>query len=93
MNFKAVREPDCYIKLYNIKSGELISNLGQYSIANGETGELIKSVHFNGYNIVYLLDENEHVLNRIYLDRNYQVIEYERLFNPTEMNLLRDGFV
>ncbi len=81
---------DMSLKIYDAQTGELISDLGQYSIGiAGEEG--IKSIRFNGDSIIYLLDSNGKLLKRVLMDGNYQYRTYESLFSPVEM-ALEKGF-
>ena len=85
-NLKAVYENDCSVKLYDVDSGEVVSNLGYYY--NEEPEDLIKSVKYNGSNAVYLLDKNVNLIDRIYLNGYYERMNLESVFNPAEMNLV-----
>ena len=89
---KAIYGDDCWVKLHDVETGNIVSALGQYSIYDPKTEKSIKYAECNGGNVVKLFDEDGVVLHTITFDSNYQVVTPDKIFSPMEMNLLKYGY-
>jgi len=76
-NIRAVYGDDYSVKLYDKETGDIISNLGRYSIMNAETGDIVKSVRFNGSNSVHILNEDGKILHTVLVDSNHRVMSLD----------------